>query len=386
MNLFRNNSWNSVVLLVCLGLSVQAAVQGPDDKDYQPISNPSKTKRYNPFQDEYNVSSGQIQLRRRRFSVGATETVGGYGLPTLTVEEMEKKCSASTNWLDGNHAAFKDAAFHASLRDIRRDHYITNYGSGHFCGAVIITEYLLLSAASCFPKLEPQYIGVVVGSIDLHKQVIGTTQLLLVQKTVMHPGYTAAKGENDIGLVILKTPIIFNENVAAAPIATRSLSKEENCQIFGWAALTLHFKPECLLKETVPVPDWTDCNQLTAQYQVQMTEKTLCTRPDTKPCIGDPGGPLLCDGALSGIVTQKANCDTDLLPIVYTDVYKYTDWLKKVTKEQTGALKKMYPSGLGKIQIANIGTRMGSARQESGGTSVRVSAGLFALAGLCFLL
>ncbi|XP_058834327.1 trypsin V-A-like [Topomyia yanbarensis] len=378
MKLFRKYSWNSSVFLIYLAVSVQAAVHGPDNPNHQALSNPSRTKRYNPYQDGYNVNRSQLQLRTSEFSKSQMPAPDGYGLPSVTTEQMLEQCFVASKAVGGHSATFEDAPFHASLRDIRQDR---SYGSGHFCGAVIITEYLLMSAASCILKHEPQYIGVVVGSIDMHKQVIDTTQLLLVQKTVMHPDYTPKSGDNDIGLIILKTPIEFKKNVASIQIAKRSPLKEENCQIFGWASLELGFQPNCLLKETVPIHEWKDCNHITARHVIQMSEKSICTSPDYKPCNGDLGGPLVCSGSLSGITTGKTNCNTQLMPIVYTDIYKYTGWLKETTKEQSNALKEKYPSGLGKIEIA----KAESARQESAGISLRASVCLLALAGLCFL-
>jgi secreted trypsin-like serine protease len=41
----------------------------------------------------------------------------------------------------------------------------------------------------------------------------------------------------------------------------------------------------------------------------------------------DEGNPLVCDGELAGIVSHSTNCGKNMRPSVYTEVYKYSDWI-----------------------------------------------------------
>ena len=43
----------------------------------------------------------------------------------------------------------------------------------------------------------------------------------------------------------------------------------------------------------------------------------------------DEGNPLVCGGELAGIVSHSANCGQNMAPSVYTDVYKYSDWIER---------------------------------------------------------
>jgi secreted trypsin-like serine protease len=41
----------------------------------------------------------------------------------------------------------------------------------------------------------------------------------------------------------------------------------------------------------------------------------------------DEGNPLVCDGELAGIMSYSPNCGANMKPSVYTEVYKYSDWI-----------------------------------------------------------
>jgi secreted trypsin-like serine protease len=41
----------------------------------------------------------------------------------------------------------------------------------------------------------------------------------------------------------------------------------------------------------------------------------------------DEGNPLVCGGELAGIMSHSTNCGKNMRPSVYTEVYKYSDWI-----------------------------------------------------------
>lgn len=42
---------------------------------------------------------------------------------------------------------------------------------------------------------------------------------------------------------------------------------------------------------------------------------------------GDSGGPMVCNGALAGIISWGYRCATAKFPGVYTDIRQYRQWL-----------------------------------------------------------
>nr|CAD7269548.1 unnamed protein product [Timema shepardi] len=54
-------------------------------------------------------------------------------------------------------------------------------------------------------------------------------------------------------------------------------------------------------------------------------------------CSGDSGGPLACDGQLTGIVSWGASCAASLYPGVYTNVSYYNSWILQNSPAPHGA-------------------------------------------------
>lgn len=77
----------------------------------------------------------------------------------------------------------------------------------------------------------------------------------------------------------------------------------------------------------VKILDQKRCND---SYRGTLTNKMLCAgfwegRIDA--CQFDSGGPLVCDGLLSGIVSFGRGCALSEYPGVYTDVITYESWI-----------------------------------------------------------
>ncbi|CAG0911670.1 unnamed protein product [Cyprideis torosa] len=49
---------------------------------------------------------------------------------------------------------------------------------------------------------------------------------------------------------------------------------------------------------------------------------------DRDPCVGDGGGPLICESTLAGIVSWGGGCAVPRYPGVYTDVGFYNSWIE----------------------------------------------------------
>lgn len=45
------------------------------------------------------------------------------------------------------------------------------------------------------------------------------------------------------------------------------------------------------------------------------------------PCPGDTGGPLFCNGSLTGIVSHTVSCSYMEYPSIYTNVYHHREWI-----------------------------------------------------------
>jgi Trypsin. len=45
----------------------------------------------------------------------------------------------------------------------------------------------------------------------------------------------------------------------------------------------------------------------------------------------------VCSGELVGIVSNSTNCGKDKKPSVYTEVYKYSDWIESIIESMSSA-------------------------------------------------
>uniref|UniRef100_A0A8C2FWC5 trypsin n=1 Tax=Cyprinus carpio TaxID=7962 RepID=A0A8C2FWC5_CYPCA len=63
----------------------------------------------------------------------------------------------------------------------------------------------------------------------------------------------------------------------------------------------------------------------------EITKNMFCAGFDKggkDACQGDSGGPVVCGGQLKGVVSFGVNCDEPDHPGVYTEVCRYTEWIK----------------------------------------------------------
>lgn len=99
--------------------------------------------------------------------------------------------------------------YQASLRTV---------GNFHFCGASIISNRWVVSAAHCTTNDTPATVRVVVGA---HNRVVGGTTML-VSRVVNHPQWNNNLLLNDISMVQTQQTILFTASVGAISIGTQA--------------------------------------------------------------------------------------------------------------------------------------------------------------------
>lgn len=102
----------------------------------------------------------------------------------------------------------------------------------HFCGASIISNRFLLTAAHCARGKTPGYIYAVIGTIRLHEG--GTA--IAVDKITLHSEWNSVQLINDIALIRTAVEIIFSQTIQAIALPTKNLPTEEktNVLLSGW--------------------------------------------------------------------------------------------------------------------------------------------------------
>ncbi|XP_065084035.1 chymotrypsin-1-like [Ochlerotatus camptorhynchus] len=211
--------------------------------------------------------------------------------------------------------------FQASLRNLR---------NAHTCGAVIIGDRWLLTAAHCTIGQQPFNLRVVVGSTD---RTTGGESYNFRQ-IVDHPDFNQVTLENDIALLQTAYPIKMSSMVQPIRMSNSLVLGGQIGTVCGWgassygsaAAIFLQYMDvrtlnngECKLKHNI-------------QNRSKIHGSSVCTysRVGQGTCMGDSGSPLIVNGNLEGLVSWGVPCAAGL-PDVYTRVAAHRAWIFRTT-------------------------------------------------------
>ncbi|EOB04249.1 Transmembrane protease, serine 9, partial [Anas platyrhynchos] len=248
----------------------------------------------------------------------------------------------ATRIVGGSEASRGEFPWQVSLRE----------NNEHFCGAAILTEKWLVSAAHCFTEFQdPAMWAAYTGTTSISGMDKGTVKMGIA-RIIPHPSYNTDTADYDVAVLELKRPVTFTKYIqpVCLPDAGHHFPTSKKCLISGWGYLKEDFlvKPEFLQKATVELLDQTLCSSL---YSHALTDRMLCAgylEGKIDSCQGDSGGPLVCEEPsgkffLAGIVSWGIGCAEARRPGVYTRVTKLRDWILDAISPFPNSIERTVP-------------------------------------------
>ncbi|XP_073811936.1 trypsin-1-like [Musca autumnalis] len=214
---------------------------------------------------------------------------------------------------------------------------------GHFyCGASLISDRYVLSAAHCLRSFPRPFISVRLMAHNLKDRTVRVIDRMAA-KVVVHPKYSMSNNDNDIGLVKLDQAVEMSKVMRPVCLAMSDRSYDnELAVITGWGVTTEGGQVSQTLREVkVPILSQMACHE-TKYGKDRITENMLCAgtaEGGMDACQGDSGGPLMVANEelnifhLAGVVSWGEGCAREDYPGVYTRVSKYIDWIEDNTKD-----------------------------------------------------
>lgn len=258
--------------------------------------------------------------------------------------------------IGGEIAEPESSPWLASIQDLNFDFPI------HFCGASIINNFFLITAAYCVAQYSVPYdkLKVVVGEFDLAHED-GWEVDLTIKNVIINPDYDPDYFRYDVAIIEVNEEIIFTKRVQPIhlphPHGVTTYKHKDMAKIYGWGKTKLNENPVDLKRmATIPLISFEEC-QHTAYGDI-ITPPTMCAgdleHGGVGSCIGDWGGPLVIlssgkniDGnvnnsndldepvyVLIGVTSLSIGCGEPDIPNFYVDVREILEWIHENTSAQ----------------------------------------------------
>lgn len=243
-------------------------------------------------------------------------------LPDL--EGKFRKPDCSRRIIGGERTTIEKVPYNAAIF-VRKD----------TCGGTLVAPKVVISAAHCFHKINKKDlfgIYIHVGSTDMYKG----GKFIQVIKITSHPEFDNKTFSNDISILEIEKEVDCDDKTTKClKLPSSPRINGDIVTVSGWGATsnkTRQLGELRMLK--IPFIDNQTCKN-ESKYSNSIFDGMICAgywnQSEKDTCRGDSGGPLAYNDELIGIVSfGNDTCGLEGYPGVYTDVYSFKDWIRKV--------------------------------------------------------
>ncbi|XP_059615685.1 uncharacterized protein LOC132261131 isoform X2 [Phlebotomus argentipes] len=254
------------------------------------------------------------------------------GKVKVTQQESEWERHVGFKVINGTHA---QRGFHPWQAAIR----VRGAGkSSHWCGAVLISEQHLLTAAHCLVGYSKGALFIRLG--DHHAEVVEPEEVeSFIENFYVHEDFRSGGQHmnNDIAIIVLKKPVAYTDHIQpiCLPPKNSIYFPGMKCTISGWGSIQSGKSTSALELRagTVPILARDVCEEPHV-YGNRITDGMFCAGSldeGVDSCMGDSGGGLVCQSEgthkLYGIISWGHHCGYANKPGVYVKVSQYIDWI-----------------------------------------------------------
>ncbi|KAJ6638699.1 Trypsin-1, partial [Pseudolycoriella hygida] len=196
--------------------------------------------------------------------------------------------------------------------------------------------------------INPSIDAVVAGSLKRTENVLWQ-QTRIVDRTIVHPNYNDSTMDNDLSLLFLSEPFVFNDNISSIALPSVGVETYHHSVILpGWGNVQ-YFEPLSEDLQYVFLKTYNDshCEELVGQY---VRPEILCVGWDQGGfggCQGDAGSPLVGVGHptyISAVYSHFPCPQPDCCGIPgptgqCTELTYYVEWIFEQSNLYGGGLK-----------------------------------------------
>lgn len=207
------------------------------------------------------------------------------------------------------------------------------YDGRFHCGASLLSESYVLTAAHCVRRLKRSKIRIILGDHDQSTTTDVPAKMRAVSAIIRHRNFDTDTYNHDIALLKLRKPVEFTKNIRPICLPSGHDPAGKLGVVVGWGRTseggTL---PNIVQEVDVPILSLSQCRAM--KYRAsRITSYMLCAgKGAMDSCQGDSGGPLLVHNEdkyeVVGIVSWGVGCGRPGYPGVYTRVSRYVNWLR----------------------------------------------------------